>query len=48
MRFVDEISKESLHVFFFLKEKDSELVACSRQALATIDHILPSGANKET
>lgn len=34
--------------FFFLKEKDSELVACSRQALATIDHILPSGANKET
>lgn len=48
MRFVDEISKESFTCYIFFKEKDSELVACSRQALATIDHILPSGANKET
>lgn len=41
-------AKKVYMFFFFLKEKDSELVACSRQALATIDHILPSGANKET
>lgn len=41
-------SAKKVYMFFFLKEKDSELVACSRQALATIDHILPSGANKET
>ena len=35
-------AKKVLHVNFFFKRKDSELVACLRQALATIDHILPS------